>query len=36
VTVSGADLQKHILHGARKGCLMPGKLLPVGAKAGQA
>jgi len=30
VKVSGADLQKHILHRARKGCLLPGKLKPTG------
>jgi len=23
-------LQKHILHRARKGCLLPGKMRPVG------
>ena len=27
--VSGAALEKHILHRARKGCLLPGKLLPL-------
>ncbi len=32
VTVSGDNLQKHILHRARKGCLLPGKLKPVGVK----
>ncbi len=31
--VGGADLKKHILHRARKGCLIPGKLLPTGIKA---
>jgi topoisomerase IV subunit A len=31
--VSGADLQKHILHRARKGCLIPGKMVPTGIKA---
>jgi topoisomerase-4 subunit A len=30
VKVSGADLKKHILHRARKGCLLPGKLRPTG------
>ena len=30
VTVSGEDLKKHILHRARKGCLLPGKLKPTG------
>ncbi|MBI3042587.1 MAG: DNA topoisomerase IV subunit A [Betaproteobacteria bacterium] len=30
VKVSGADLEKHILHRARKGCLLPGKLKPTG------
>ncbi len=30
VKVSGSDLQKHILHRARKGCLLPGKLKPTG------
>jgi topoisomerase IV subunit A len=33
VTVSGADLQKHILHRARKGCLIPGSILPAAIKA---
>ncbi len=32
VTVSGENLQKHILHRARKGCLLPGKLTPIGVK----
>ncbi len=32
--VSGADLQKHILHRARKGCLIPGRMLPTGIKGG--
>ncbi len=32
--ISGADLKKHILHRARKGCLIPGKMLPTGIKAG--
>jgi topoisomerase-4 subunit A len=30
VKVTGADLGKHILHRARKGCLLPGKLKPTG------
>ena len=30
VKVSGADLKKHILHRARKGCLLPGKITPIG------
>ncbi len=34
VTVSGADLQKHILHRARKGCLIPGNLRAVAVKTG--
>ncbi len=34
VIVSGADLKKHILHRARKGCLIPGKMLPTRIKAG--
>jgi topoisomerase-4 subunit A len=29
VRVSGAELGKHILHRARKGCLLPGKLTPL-------
>jgi topoisomerase-4 subunit A len=33
VRVSGEDLQKHILHRARKGCLLPGKLTPIAVKA---
>ena len=32
--VSGAELQKHILHRARKGCLIPGRMVPVGIKVG--
>ena len=32
VRVSGADLQKHIVHRARKGCLLPGKMKPVAVK----
>ena len=30
LTLEGADLQKHILRRARKGCLLPGKLRPTG------
>jgi topoisomerase IV subunit A len=30
VTIEGAELQKHILKRARKGCLLPGKLKPTG------
>ena len=30
VTIEGADLQKHIVRRARKGCLLPGKLRPTG------
>jgi topoisomerase-4 subunit A len=30
VTIEGAELQKHILRRARKGCLLPGKLKPTG------
>jgi topoisomerase-4 subunit A len=29
VRVSGEQLRKHIVHRARKGCLLPGKLVPV-------
>jgi topoisomerase-4 subunit A len=32
VRVAGADLQKHIVHRARKGCLLPGKITPVAVK----
>jgi topoisomerase IV subunit A len=32
VRVSGADLQKHIVRRARKGCLLPGKIVPIGVK----
>ena len=28
--VSGAALEKHILHRARKGCLLPGRVVPLG------
>ncbi len=34
VTVSGADLKKHILHRSRKGCLVPGHMLPKAVKRG--
>jgi len=34
VTVSGADLQKHILHRARKGCLISGNLRAVSVASG--
>jgi len=30
--VAGADLQKHILHRARKGCLLPDRITPTGLK----
>ena len=33
VRVSGEDLQKHIVHRARKGCLLPGRIAPIGVKA---
>jgi topoisomerase IV subunit A len=33
VRVAGQDLQKHIVHRARKGCLLPGKVKPVAVKA---
>jgi topoisomerase-4 subunit A len=33
VRVSGADLQKHIVRRARKGCLLPGKIVPVAVRA---
>ncbi|HWI14083.1 MAG TPA: DNA topoisomerase IV subunit A, partial [Burkholderiales bacterium] len=32
VRLTGADLQKHVLHRARKGCLVPGMAKPVGVK----
>ncbi|HYC45961.1 MAG TPA: DNA topoisomerase IV subunit A [Burkholderiales bacterium] len=32
VRVSGEDLQKHIVRRARKGCLLPGKISPIGVK----
>jgi topoisomerase-4 subunit A len=34
VIVSGADLQKYILHRARKGCLIPGSMVASSVKAG--
>jgi topoisomerase-4 subunit A len=30
VTIDGAELQKYVLHRARKGRLLPGKLVPGG------
>jgi topoisomerase-4 subunit A len=30
ITIEGAELQRHILRRARKGCLLPGKLKPTG------
>jgi topoisomerase-4 subunit A len=30
VTIEGAELQKHIIKRARRGCLLPGKLKPTG------
>jgi topoisomerase-4 subunit A len=33
VRVSGDELQKHIVHRARKGCLLPGRIVPVSVKA---
>ena len=32
VRVAGADLKKYIVHRARKGCLLPGKIVPVSIK----
>lgn len=32
VRVSGEHLQKHILHRARKGCLLPGRIIPTDVK----
>jgi topoisomerase-4 subunit A len=32
VRVSGEALQKHIVRRARKGCLIPGKLVPIAVK----
>jgi topoisomerase-4 subunit A len=32
VRVAGGDLQKHIVHRARKGCLLPGKIVPTAVK----
>jgi hypothetical protein len=34
VRVAGEDLQKHILHRARKGCLLPGRVMPVAVRQG--
>jgi len=31
-TISGEELKKHVLHRARKGCLIPGKMQPTGIK----
>ena len=32
VRVSGEDLEKHVVHRARKGCLLPGKIVPAAVK----
>ncbi|HEV7800149.1 MAG TPA: DNA gyrase subunit A, partial [Burkholderiales bacterium] len=32
VRVTGEELQKHIVHRARKGCLLPGKMIPLAVK----
>jgi hypothetical protein len=32
VRVAGQDLKKYIVHRARKGCLLPGKIVPVAVK----
>jgi topoisomerase IV subunit A len=32
VRVAGQDLKKHIVHRARKGCLLPGKITPISVK----
>ena len=32
VRVAGKDLQKHIVHRARKGCLLPGRITPIQVK----
>jgi topoisomerase-4 subunit A len=32
VRVAGEDLEKHVVHRARKGCLLPGKIVPTGVK----
>jgi topoisomerase-4 subunit A len=32
VRVAGADLDKHVVHRARKGCLLPGRIVPVAVK----
>jgi hypothetical protein len=33
VRVAGADLKKYIVRRARKGCLLPGKIVPSAVKA---
>jgi hypothetical protein len=33
VRVAGQDLKKYIVHRARKGCLLPGKIVPTAVKA---
>ena len=35
VTIEGAELQKHIIKRARRGCLLPGKLRPTGVAPGE-
>ena len=32
VRIAGKDLQKHIVHRARKGCLLPGRIVPTAVK----
>jgi topoisomerase-4 subunit A len=32
VRVAGAELKKYIVHRARKGCLLPGKIVPLGVR----
>jgi hypothetical protein len=32
VRVAGAELKKFIVHRARKGCLLPGKIVPTAVK----
>jgi topoisomerase-4 subunit A len=32
VRVAGEHLQKHIIHRARKGCLLPGRIIPTAVK----
>jgi topoisomerase-4 subunit A len=32
VRVAGEDLDKHVVHRARKGCLLPGKIVPAAVK----